>query len=112
MLFVQIQCINFEYIYATLSTLIFHFFLHSELEKQRTSSSLPLAQEKDILRQISQIKKAKVQYEENQVHEKAIQEKKVCMLVSPLFVCSIICCLSVFFLFKNRIYVDIRILTN
>jgi len=47
-----------------------------ELEKKRTSSSLPLAQEKEILRQISQIKKAKVQYEENKVHEKAIQQKK------------------------------------
>lgn len=47
-----------------------------ELETTRTSSSLPLAKEKDILRQIAQIKKAKILYEENKVHEQLIQDKK------------------------------------
>lgn len=48
-----------------------------ELERQRTSSSLPLSEEKEILRQISQIQKAKVAYEETKVHEQLIKEKKV-----------------------------------
>ena len=50
---------------------------HSELETKRTSSSLRLAEEKAILREIAQIQKAKVAYEESRVHEKLIQEKKV-----------------------------------
>jgi uncharacterized membrane protein len=57
--------------------ILFIFFFFSELETTRTSSSLPLAKEKDILRQIAQIKKAKILYEENKVHEQLIQDKKV-----------------------------------
>lgn len=47
-----------------------------ELECTRTSTSLPLAEEKRILREIDQIKKSKIQVEENKGHELLIQEKK------------------------------------
>lgn len=47
-----------------------------ELETRRTSSSLALSEEKEILRQIAQINKAKLQYEVNKAHEKVIQERK------------------------------------
>jgi len=47
-----------------------------ELERQRTTTSVSLAEEKSILRQIDQIKKSKIQIEENVEHERAIQDKK------------------------------------
>jgi len=47
-----------------------------DLERRRTTTSLPLAEEKDILRQISMIEKTLVQIEENQDHECLIQQKK------------------------------------
>jgi len=47
-----------------------------DLERRRTTTSLPLAEEKDILRQIGLIEKTLVQIEENKDHECLIQEKK------------------------------------
>lgn len=52
-------------------------FSHSDLERRRTTTSLPLAEEKDILRQISMIERTLIQIEENQDHECLIQQKKV-----------------------------------
>lgn len=48
----------------------------NELETRRTTSSLSLSEEKDILRQIASIKRAKIQLEEFKGHEKNIQDKK------------------------------------
>lgn len=48
-----------------------------DLERQRTLTSLPLAEEKKILREIDQIKKTKIQISVNKAHEIVIQEKKV-----------------------------------
>jgi len=48
----------------------------NDLERRRTTTSLPLAEEKDILRQISMIERTLVQIEENQDHECLIQQKK------------------------------------
>lgn len=47
-----------------------------KLEYQRTTSSLSLSAEKQLLRQIDQIKKSKKVLEEYHIHEHAIQEKK------------------------------------
>jgi uncharacterized coiled-coil DUF342 family protein len=47
-----------------------------ELERKRTRTSLPLAEEKDILRQIERVKKTIIQAQENKEHESLIQEKK------------------------------------
>lgn len=47
-----------------------------ELERQRTTTSLPLAEEKRILREIDQIKKSKIQISENAEHERLIQATK------------------------------------
>lgn len=52
------------------------FFLCSALEFKRTTSSLALAKEKDILRKIDSLKRAKMQVEERKQHEETIQEKK------------------------------------
>ena len=75
------------------------FSIFSDLERTRTSSSLPLSQEKEILRQIGQIKKSKVLHEENKVHEQLIQEKKVCF-IDWLHVCVNIP-ISLFFSWNN-----------
>jgi len=48
----------------------------NDLERRRTTTSLPLAEEKDILRQIGMIEKTLVQIEENKDHECLIQQKK------------------------------------
>jgi len=50
--------------------------LHSALEFKRTTSSLVLAEEKDILRQIDSLSRQKTQCVEREKHEKLIQEKK------------------------------------
>jgi len=47
-----------------------------ELENRRVSVSLPLAEEKKILREIDQIKKSKIQVKENAGTELLIREKK------------------------------------
>jgi len=47
-----------------------------ELECRRTATSIALKEEKDILRQIKSLGKAKIQCEENKAHERLIQEKK------------------------------------
>lgn len=49
---------------------------YSALEFKRTTSSLPLAQEKGILRQIDSLTRAKSQCADRQKHEQAIQDKK------------------------------------
>lgn len=46
------------------------------LEFRRTTTSLVLAEEKDILRQIDFLKRSKALCEESRKHEQAIQEKK------------------------------------
>lgn len=48
----------------------------AKLEYERTTTSLSLAKEKSILRQIDVIKRSKVQLEEYEEHEILIQEKK------------------------------------
>ncbi len=48
----------------------------NDLERRRTLTSLPLSEEKDILRQMDQLKKSKIQIAASKVHEKAIEEKK------------------------------------
>jgi hypothetical protein len=48
----------------------------NDLERRRTLTSLPLSEEKDILRQMDQIKKSKIQLASSNAHEHAIQEKK------------------------------------
>mmetsp|Transcript_4373 Transcript_4373/g.8410 ORF Transcript_4373/g.8410 Transcript_4373/m.8410 type:complete len:1214 (-) Transcript_4373:129-3770(-) len=47
-----------------------------KLERKRTLTSLPLSEEKDILRQIERAKKTMIQAQENMEHESLIQEKK------------------------------------
>ena len=47
-----------------------------DLERKRTLTSLPLAEEKNILRQIDRIKKMIIQAEEGKENELTIQEKK------------------------------------
>lgn len=49
---------------------------HSALEFKRTTSSLVLAQEKEILRQIDALSRAKSQCVERQKHEQIIKDKK------------------------------------
>jgi hypothetical protein len=47
------------------------------LERERTITSIPLAEELEILKQINFAKKSKLQLEEYNAIEKQIQEKKV-----------------------------------
>lgn len=49
----------------------------AELEAQRTRSSLPLSEEKKILRQMDAIKRSKSQLDTYHNHENGIKEKKV-----------------------------------
>jgi len=48
----------------------------AKLEYDRTTTSLTLSEEKYVLRQMDMIKKQKKLLEENNIHERAIQEKK------------------------------------
>jgi hypothetical protein len=50
----------------------------SALERKRTIKSIPLAEERQILKEISVIKKSKAIVEEYRSYDKTIQETKVC----------------------------------
>ena len=52
---------------------------NSALERKRTITSISLSEEKQILKQIAGIKKTKTQVEEYNVHNKSIQDLKVCV---------------------------------
>lgn len=52
-------------------------YFHSALEFKRTTSSLKLAEEKELLRQIDALKRSKMLVEERKRHEETIQEKKL-----------------------------------
>jgi len=56
----------------------FSFCMFRELEKKRTQSSISLSVEKEILRQIAAVKKAKTLNDDAAAAEKAIKDKKVC----------------------------------
>jgi uncharacterized coiled-coil DUF342 family protein len=47
------------------------------LERKRTITSVPLAEERQILKEISKIKKSKLEVEVFLAHDKAVQETKV-----------------------------------
>ena len=51
--------------------------IHRELEKQRTITSMPLAEERQILKEINYTKKQKLQLDEYNAIDKEIQEKRV-----------------------------------
>jgi hypothetical protein len=55
----------------------FHLIFHSALERERTITSIPLAEELAILKQINIVKKSKLQIDECNAIEKQIQEKRV-----------------------------------
>ena len=50
--------------------------IHRELEKQRTITSMPLAEERQILKEINYTKKQKLQLDEYNAIDKEIQEKR------------------------------------
>jgi uncharacterized coiled-coil DUF342 family protein len=57
---------------------LFYFLkILSALERKRTITSVPLAEERQILKEISKIKKSKLEVEAFLAHDKAVQETKV-----------------------------------
>jgi hypothetical protein len=58
-------------------TLALHLIFHSALERERTITSISLAEEREILKQINFVKKSELQIEEYNAIEKQIQEKRV-----------------------------------
>ena len=50
----------------------------SALERKRTITSIPLSEERQILKQINGIKKSKTQVEEYNAYDKTVQGTKVC----------------------------------
>lgn len=54
-----------------------NFRRYRELEKQRTITSMPLAEEREILKQINYTRKQKLHLDEYNAIDKQIQEKRV-----------------------------------
>lgn len=61
---------------------VYRFARDRDLEKQRTITSMPLAEERQILRDISYAKKQKLRIDEYNAIDKQLQEKRVRMCIA------------------------------